>query len=102
VRGRPDIVFEREQIAVFIDGDFWHGWRFPLWEHKLSHHWKDKIGKNRNRDLRNFRALRRKGWRVLRIWEHQVESDPQQCALTVLRALNLQRSSMRRSATRVR
>ncbi|MFN2454863.1 MAG: hypothetical protein ABR577_11650 [Pyrinomonadaceae bacterium] len=34
--GSPDAVFPKEQIAVFIDGDFWHGYRFPAWEHKLG------------------------------------------------------------------
>ena len=70
--GRPDIVFRRLKLAVFIDGDFWHGWRFPLWQHKLSEKWRDKISANRWRDARNFRRLRRLGWIVIRIWEHQV------------------------------
>ena len=34
--GRPDIVFRKEKGAVFVDGDFWHGWRLPVWEHKPS------------------------------------------------------------------
>ena len=74
--GRPDIVFRRLKLAVFIDGDFWHGWRFPLWQHKLSEKWRDKISANRARDARNFRKLRRLGWMVIRIWEHEVESRP--------------------------
>ena len=41
--GRPDVVLRRAKLAVFIDGDFWHGWRFPLWKHKLSEKWQDKI-----------------------------------------------------------
>jgi len=77
--GRPDIVFRRIKIAVFIDGDFWHGWRFPLWKHKLSVKWQDKIAATRKRDERNFRKLRRLGWKVLRLWEHQIENDPEQC-----------------------
>ncbi len=71
--GRPDIVFRKLRLTVFIDGDFWHGWRFPLWQHKLSQGWQEKIAKTRDRDLRNFRELRRNGWTVLRIWEHQIE-----------------------------
>ncbi|REJ65355.1 MAG: very short patch repair endonuclease [Planctomycetota bacterium] len=77
--GRPDIVFRRAKLAVFIDGDFWHGWRFPLWKHKLSEKWQEKIETTRRRDQRNFRKLRRMGWVVLRIWEHQVEHDPANC-----------------------
>jgi len=71
--GRPDILFRAERVAVFVDGDFWHGWRFPLWRHKLSRRWQEKIAANRARDNTNFRRLRRAGWTVLRIWEHQVE-----------------------------
>jgi DNA mismatch endonuclease (patch repair protein) len=73
--GKPDIVFPRESLAVFIDGDFWHGWRFPQWRDNLSHAWQEKIEVNRRRDRRNFRRLRRNGWRVLRLWEHQIKSD---------------------------
>jgi DNA mismatch endonuclease (patch repair protein) len=68
--GSPDIVFARQRVAVFVDGDFWHGWRLPAWEHKLSSFWRDKLRANRERDLRNFRRLRSRGWRVVRIWQH--------------------------------
>jgi DNA mismatch endonuclease (patch repair protein) len=77
--GRPDIVFRDRKVAVFIDGDFWHGWRFPLWKHKLSPKWQEKIAATRVRDARNFRKLRRAGWTVLRLWEHQIESNPEKC-----------------------
>jgi DNA mismatch endonuclease (patch repair protein) len=77
--GRPDIIFRHAKVAVFIDGDFWHGWRFPLWQKKLSAKWQDKIAGNRARDERGFRRLRRMGWRVIRIWEHQVEQDMPRC-----------------------
>lgn len=84
VLGKPDFVFPAERLAVFVDGDFWHGWRFPLWKHKLSPFWQEKISKNRERDARTFRRLRRQGWRVLRIWEHQVETDAVRCAARIL------------------
>jgi DNA mismatch endonuclease (patch repair protein) len=73
--GRPDIVFRNGKLAVFLDGDFWHGWRFPQWKHKLQPFWRRKIASNRERDQRNFRTLRREGWVVLRIWEHQIKRD---------------------------
>ncbi|GEM90068.1 very short patch repair endonuclease [Oceanithermus desulfurans] len=73
--GKPDVVFTKAKVAVFIDGDFWHGYRFPAWEHKVSDFWKQKINKNRERDRRNHRKLRRMGWKVLRIWEHDVRHD---------------------------
>src|SRR5690606_20173307 len=55
--GKPDVVFTKAKVAVFIDGDFWHGYRFPAWEHKVSDFWKQKINKNRERDRRNHRKL---------------------------------------------
>jgi DNA mismatch endonuclease (patch repair protein) len=82
--GRPDFVFRDRRVVVFVDGDFWHGWRFPVWRDKLSEAWEAKIEANRRRDARNFRRLRRQGWRVVRIWEHQLDADPQVCLQRVL------------------
>jgi DNA mismatch endonuclease (patch repair protein) len=73
--GSPDIVLRVHKVAVFIDGDFWHGWRLPSWEHKMAPYWKEKLRANRARDRRNFRRLRRRNWTVIRLWEHQIESD---------------------------
>jgi DNA mismatch endonuclease, patch repair protein len=75
--GRPDFAFRDRRIAIFVDGDFWHGWRFPVWRHKLAPFWAEKISKNRDRDRRNYAKLRRAGWSVVRIWEHQIEKEPQ-------------------------
>jgi len=77
--GKPDIVFPSSKLVVFIDGDFWHGFRFPLWEHKLPDFWKKKIGKTRDRDQKNFRNIRKLGWRVIRIWQHEIEKDLERC-----------------------
>jgi DNA mismatch endonuclease (patch repair protein) len=76
--GKPDVVFSREKVAVFVDGDFWHGYRFPAWQDKLSPFWREKIAKTRQRDRRNFAGLRRQGWRVIRIWQHQLKKHPAQ------------------------
>lgn len=73
--GKPDFVFTKARVAVFVDGDFWHGWRYPLWKHKLSVYWQQKIEKNRRRDQKNFRFLRLQGWKVIRLWGHEVERD---------------------------
>lgn len=77
--GRPDVVFPAARLAVFIDGDFWHGFRFPAWRKTISKFWRAKIALNRNRDRRNFARLRRMGWRVLRIWQHQIKDDINRC-----------------------
>lgn len=84
--GKPDLVVARARLAVFIDGDFWHGYRFPAWEHKLPEFWRKKIGLNRARDRRNFRTLRRRGWQVIRIWEHDIARDLAACSARVLDA----------------
>ncbi len=73
--GKPDVVFPSARVVVFLDGDFWHGYRFPAWRDSISGSWNEKIGATRLRDQRNFRRLRRQGWRVLRIWEHDIEKD---------------------------
>src|SRR5262245_25069068 len=52
--GRPDIVLTSARVAVFVDGDFWHGYRFPAWEMTLAPFWRNKIAGNRRRDQRNF------------------------------------------------
>lgn len=82
--GRPDFVFRKQRVAVFVDGDFWHGWRFAVWRDKLSERWEAKIDANRRRDARNHRRLRRAGWTVVRIWEHQVERDLAACVGRIL------------------
>jgi DNA mismatch endonuclease (patch repair protein) len=88
--GKPDIVFPRSKVVVFIDGDFWHGYRLPLWEHKLIDSWKHKITATRQRDATNFKKLRRNGWQVIRIWQHQIEQDLHKCVDRIVLAINSQ------------
>jgi DNA mismatch endonuclease, patch repair protein len=85
--GRPDFVFREPKVAVFVDGDFWHGWRFPKWRDKLSEKWEAKIDANRRRDARNHRRLRHMKWKVVRLWEHQVVADIDACVTRVARLL---------------
>lgn len=91
--GRPDFVFRQHRVAVFVDGDFWHGYRFSTWRDKLSEEWEAKIARNVRRDIRNRAALRTEGWIVVRIWEHQVKARPPMSAKRVLRALGRAESS---------
>jgi len=70
-RAKVDIVFTRARVAVFIDGCFWHG--CPEHGHTPranTHYWVPKLARTAARDKRISDALRRDGWRVLRIWEH--------------------------------
>lgn len=82
--GRPDIVFSKARVAVFVDGDFWHGYGFPSWRHKLTAFWIKKISKNRDRDIRNHRKLRRMGWRVIRLWQHEIERNFNSCIARIV------------------
>jgi len=77
--GRPDIVFPRARVAVFVDGDFWHGRDFDNWRDSVSSFWQKKIDINRARDERNCLELESRGWRVLRLWQHDIENDLDAC-----------------------
>ena len=92
--GKPDIVFPASKVIVFVDGDFWHGWRFEAWAHKLAGAWRAKIERNRSRDVLRGTQLNALGWKVIRIWEHEVETDVNACADRVIRAIS-GRSAMR-------
>ncbi len=84
VTGKPDIVLIAKKKAVFLDSDFWHGWRFSLWRDKLtSDFWKNKIEQNRKRDKKVTATLRKQGWQVLRIWEHQIKKEPSVAILKI-------------------
>jgi DNA mismatch endonuclease, patch repair protein len=85
--GSPDIVFSHKKVAIFVDGDFWHGWRLSTWESKLSPFWREKLQMNRVRDRRNIYRLRNRGWTVIRIWGHQIKSDLPSCVERVLQAV---------------
>lgn len=78
--GRPDLVFERAKLAVFVDGDFWHGKNLPSRIKKLSkghnsEYWIRKIQSNVARDRRVRRELRALGWQVMRVWESEISAD---------------------------
>ena len=92
--GRPDFVFREQRLAVFVDGDFWHGWRFPQWRDKLSEKWEAKIEGNRRRDGRNRRRLKRMGWKVIRLWEHQLVVDADACVVRVVQTLKKSSSEL--------
>lgn len=74
--GQPDFVFPSKKLAVFVDGDFWHGnpYKFRLPESNLSY-WEKKILGNRRRDRRINRLLRERGWKVYRFWQSSLQSE---------------------------
>jgi DNA mismatch endonuclease (patch repair protein) len=70
---RPDFVFRRARLALFVDGCFWHGCPKHATQPKGNRaFWRNKFARNRARDLLVTRTLRSAGWRVLRIWEHEL------------------------------
>lgn len=74
--GNPDIALPRKKKAIFIDGDFWHGYQFSKKKDKLpKKYWLQKIEGNIKRDKRNRARLKREGWRVLRVWEHEIKNN---------------------------
>ncbi len=89
IPGKPDFVFARKRVAVFVDGCFWHGcpkcYRCP---HSSRGYWEAKVIGNAQRDRRNRSKLRRQGWCVVRIWEHELAISPKQCVLRIRKALS--------------
>lgn len=71
--GKPDFVFQKQKLAVFVDGCFWHGCpmhcRMPKDNRK---YWESKIARNSARDILTNRTLRSKGWAVVRVWGHSL------------------------------
>jgi len=93
--GNPDVVFPQERVAVFADGCFWHG--CPCCGHipaTRSNFWAVKIGRNQQRDRRVSRLLRRKGYSVIRVWEHELADDAVACARTIGTVLRARGSIM--------
>ena len=73
--GKPDFTFRAQRVAVFVDGCFWHG--CPKHGTRPRHNrafWQRKLSGNRARDRKVNRALRAQGWRVVRIWEHDLRN----------------------------
>lgn len=83
---RPDIVFTRARVAVFVDGCFWH--RCPLHAQAPKANgkwWREKLDRNVARDRRNDAALTEAGWTVIRVWEHESSADAAQLIDCVVR-----------------
>jgi DNA mismatch endonuclease, patch repair protein len=83
--GKPDIVFTRARVAVFCDGDFWHGrdWRDLVRQLRRganAAYWHQKIRTNMLRDRRTTRLLEAQGWSVIRLWEGDIKTDPERAA----------------------
>lgn len=86
--GKPDIVFRRKKVIIFIDSDFWHGHpkRFimPVTNYE---YWSNKIARNKKRDRQVTRELRSKGWKVIRLWEYDIKHKFKKSINTILNAI---------------
>ena len=73
--GSPDFVFDAARLAVFLDSCYWHGCPQHLRMPQTNvAYWEQKIERNRARDRRQNRELKARGWRVLRLWEHELRA----------------------------
>ncbi len=93
--GKPDIVFPKRKIAIFVDGCFWH--KCPKCFSSLStkkKYWVKKIHSNAERDKKINAELRRLHWKVLRIWEHEIRKDLNRCYLRIYRVIEKSREAV--------
>lgn len=101
--GKPDFVFRRGRLAVFVDGCFWHrhpGCKFCYTPKSRMEFWLPKFERNITRDRLVTRTLRKAGWKVVRIWECQLARKKQARVIATLRAVvaNSSRARRRRNA----
>lgn len=91
---RPDIVLTKYKIAVFCDGEFWHGKTFERYDVTTNaKYWHEKIRRNMERDLENTIELRDNGWIVLRFWEKQIKKHLQECVEEVQRNIEMKKGN---------
>lgn len=85
--GWPDVVINKKKVVVFIDGEFWHGYNWPVKKKKIKtnrNFWIPKIERNIQRDLENALKLKKLGYKIFRFWEHEVKADVESCVKKVL------------------
>ena len=87
--GKPDVIFLKKKIIVFIDGDFWHGYTWKvLGKVPPAVYWQGKIAGNMERDKKQTEQYEKDGWTVIRFWEHEVLSDARACVHKLIDILN--------------
>ena len=89
--GKPDIVFIKQKVAVFIDGEFWHGFEWEKKKPRITSnrdYWVKKIEGNMERDKKTIHLLEGQGWEVIRYWMHDIKNKPSECLVNVIRTLS--------------
>lgn len=84
--GNPDFLVEKK-VLIFCDGDFWHGHDYENKKKLSKKFWRQKIEGNMRRDRMVSRRLRREGFSVIRLWEHDIEKNPDMCLRRILRIM---------------
>ena len=84
--GSPDFIIEKK-VLLFCDGDFWHGYNYAKKKKPPKKFWREKIERNMARDKKVTGTLRRDGWLVVRLWEHDIEKSPEKCVGKIRRLL---------------
>lgn len=95
ITGKPDIYIRKYSLAIFVDGDFWHGnnWKIRGLRSqedefkRYSKYWKEKISKNIERDRIVTKRLKKEGWKVMRFWESDILKDVNKCATKIEKAI---------------
>lgn len=88
--GSPDIAITSKKIAIFVDGEFWHGFAWDERKPKLKsnrEYWVEKIEENMARDIRNDKALSDMGWFALHFWEKDVKRDLLSCVEKIMETI---------------
>ncbi len=88
--GKPDIAIKKYKVAVFVDGEFWHGYNWQEKKPRIRRnreYWIPKIERNMQRDRQNTQALQDKGWTVFRFWEHRLKKEFNTCLEAVVEEL---------------
>lgn len=88
--GKPDIVYTKYRVAIFVDGCFWH--KCPQCFQKPATNaefWEKKITGNVKRDEKINEQLNKDNWNVVRIWEHEIKNEPEKCIQKIIKTLKM-------------
>lgn len=92
--GTPDIAIKKYKLAIFVDGEFWHGHNWEEKQHAIKKnrdYWLPKIARNIQNDQACTERLQAAGWTVLRFWEQRLHKDFEQCLAIVIGAIEARR-----------
>ena len=101
VFGKPDFVIKGHKIAIFCDGEFWHGrnWEIRKNDHKSNcEFWHSKIERNIERDKEVNTELQKQGWKVFRFWETDITKEPDKCLNRILNYMNTENKTSEKIA----